>query len=294
MSRKSTENPWFAKPQSVKNCLAVFAPASGALTHGEKGFSMQVFAPVAGALTRILLAPSRYCGVSAASWSWQPPEVTRVAATICTLFVFANIATAQVPDLSANWIRAGGIVFGEWEFTEAGQLAFDDYDFARDDPAYDCIGASWTRIWLNPNVLVRITQAEDHVRLQYEWMDIDRVVPLSDANDPDPERSHLEGMPALGRSTAWYDGDTLVIDTVDFAPGYVSTMAEWAGTPQSRRMRTVERISRDADVLTIETTHQDPAYYRRPLVVTIPYARSDFELLEYGCTPEDAAIVAPN
>ena len=59
-------------------------------------------------------------------------------------------------------------------------------------------------------------------------------------------------------------------------------------------MHTVERISRDGDVLTIETTHLDPAYYREPLVVTIPYSRSDFELLEYGCTPEDAAVVAPD
>ena len=215
-------------------------------------------------------------------------------AALGALTLLLNSAAAQVPDLEANWIRAGGIEFGEWEFTEAGQQAFDDYDYARDDPAYDCIGASWTRIWLNPNVLVGITQAEDHVRLQYEWMDIDRVLPLTDPLDPDPERSHIEGMPALGRSTAWYDGNTLVIDTVDFTPGYVSTMAEWAGMPQSMRMRTVERISRGSDVLTIETTHQDPAYYREPLVVTIPYAFSDYELLEYGCTPEDAAVVAPN
>ena len=221
-------------------------------------------------------------------------EARWIAAVLCVLPIVLNPAAAQVPDLSANWIRAGGIEFGEWDFTEAGQQAFDDYDYARDDPAYDCIGASWTRIWLNPNVLVGIAQAEDHVRLQYEWMDIDRIVPLTDPFDADPERSHIEGMPALGRSTAWYDGDTLVIDTIDFAPGYVSTMAEWAGMPQSVRMHTVERIGRDGDVLTIETTHQDPAYYREPLVVTIPYARSDYELLEYGCTPEDAAIVAPN
>ena len=217
-----------------------------------------------------------------------------VFAALCTVALVVDSATAQTPDLSANWIREGTIEFGEWVFTEAGQRVFDDYDFARDDPAYDCIGASWTRIWLNPNVLVRITQAEDHVRLQYEWMDIDRIVPLTGPNDPDPERSRIDGMPALGRSTAWYDDDTLVIDTVDFAPGYVSTMAEWAGTPQSRRMHTVERISRDGDVLTIETTHMDPAYYREPLVVTIPYALSDFELLDYGCTPEDAAVVAPD
>ena len=217
-----------------------------------------------------------------------------IAAALFALPLFLNLAAAQAPDLSANWIRSGGVEFGGWEFTEAGQQAFDDYDFTRDDPAYDCIGASWTRIWLNPNVLVRITQADDHVRLQYEWMDIDRIVRLTDPHDADPERSQIEGMPALGRSAAWYDGDTLVIDTVDFAPGYVSTMAEWAGMPQSRKMRTVERIRRDGDRLTIETTHQDPANYRKPLVVSTPYARSDFELLDYGCTPEDAAVVAPN
>jgi len=217
-----------------------------------------------------------------------------VSATLCTVAFFVDTGVAQTPDLEANWIREGTIEFGEWVFTESGDEAFESYDFARDDPAYGCIGASWTRIWLNPNVLVRITQADDHVRLQYEWMDIDRLVPLTDPGDQDPERAHIEGMPALGRSTAWYDGDTLVIDTIDFAPGYVSTMAEWAGMPQSRRMHTVERISRDGDVLTIETTHLDPAYYREPLVVTIPYSRSDFELLDYGCTPEDAAVVAPD
>lgn len=267
MGRESMENQWFGSLRSVKKCLAA----------------------VGGIPT-----PRHHRGVSVESQSMLGPAFWGVAFVLCNVGLYIDTGAAQTPDLEANWIREGIIEFGEWVFTDAGQRAFDNYDFARDDPAYDCIGASWTRIWLNPNVLVRITQAEDHVRLQYEWMDIDRIVPLTDANDPDPERSHVEDMPALGRSTAWYDGETLVIDTIDFAPGYVSTMAEWAGTPQSRRMHTVERISRDGDVLIIETTHLDPAYYREPLVVTTAYARTDFELLEYGCTPEDAAVVAPN
>ncbi|HEY5624241.1 MAG TPA: hypothetical protein VIV14_10815, partial [Gammaproteobacteria bacterium] len=167
------------------------------------------------------------------------------------------------------------------------------YDFETDDPAFGCIGSSWTRIWLNPNVLVGITQSDDRVRLQYEWMDIDRVIPLIDAISADVARSGIEGMPMLGRSAAWYDQDALVIETVEFATGYVSTMQEWAGMPQSPRMHTVERLTRSGDVLTIETTHFDPANYREPLVVTIEYVATDFELMEYGCTPEDAAIVAP-
>ena len=204
------------------------------------------------------------------------------------------VTSAQAPDLSGNWIRGSRIVFGPWDFTEAGQRKFKSYDFKKDDPAYGCIGASWTRVWLNPNVLVRVTQAADQVRLQYEWMDIDRRVPVVDPAAANVKRSsYIPRMPALGRSAAWYDGDTLVIDTVDFAPGYVSTMEEWAGMPQSRQMHTVERLHRAGDVLTVETTHVDPAYYRKPLVVTIEYRKTDWELMEYGCKPEDAAIVAP-
>jgi hypothetical protein len=124
-------------------------------------------------------------------------------------------------------------------------------------------------------------------------MDIDRRLPVVDPTAPNPRRTNIPKMPALGHSTAWYDGDALVIDTIDFAPGYVSTMEKWAGMPQSRRMHTVERLRRSGDVLTVETTHVDPTYYRKPLVVRIEYRKSDFELMEYGCTPEDAAVVSP-
>lgn len=202
--------------------------------------------------------------------------------------------TAQQPDLSGNWIRNGGTTsFGEWQFTEEGRRRYEAYDFKTDDPALKCIAASWTRVWLNPNVVVRLTQANDHVRLQYEWMDIDRRIPLVDPTAVNPARGHVEGHPALGRFMAWYDGNTLVVETTDVAPGYVSTMEKWAGLPQSRAMRTVERFTRSGDLLTIEITHVDPAMYRKPLVVTITYPRTTFELMEYGCNPEDAAIVAP-
>jgi hypothetical protein len=202
---------------------------------------------------------------------------------------------AQRPDLSGNWILNGGkTTFGEWEFTEEGRRRFEAYDFKTDDPALKCVGASWTRVWRNPNVVVRITQADDHVRLQYEWMDLDRRIPLVDPAAPNPPRGSLPGHPALGRYAAWYDGAALVIETVDVEPGYVTTMERQAGLPQSRRMRTIERLTRTGDLLTIEITHVDPAMYRKPLVVTITYPRSTFELMEYNCNPEDAAVVAPN
>ena len=202
---------------------------------------------------------------------------------------------AGQPDLSSvNWIAGGGqTTWNEWAFTDEGKKRFEAYDFKKDDPAFGCIGASWTRVWLNPNVVVQFTQGADFVRLQYEWMDIDRRIPLVNPLDLTPKRANIPGHPALGYSAAWYDGETLVIDTVDMAPGYVTTMVELAGMPQSRRMHTVERLRRVGDALTIETTHLDPANYRGPVISTIRYRKTEWELMEYGCTPEEAAVTSP-
>jgi hypothetical protein len=204
-------------------------------------------------------------------------------------------APAGQPDfMEFNWIAGGGpTVFNDYVYTPEGRKRFETYDFKTDDPAFGCIGSSWTRIYLNPNVLIHFTQGTDFVRLQYEWMDIDRRIPLSDPLAERPARITIPGHPALGASAAWYEGDTLVIDTIDFAPGYVSTIAERAGMPQSRRMHTVERLRREGDVLVIETTHLDAANYRTPVISTIRYRKTDWELMEYGCIPEEAAVVSP-
>lgn len=206
------------------------------------------------------------------------------------------------PDLSGTWMRmrgAGGGSFGLTELTDAGRRVWESYDYQKDDPAYRCIAASWARVWGNTDVVVAITQGRDDVRIQYEWLDIDRRVPLVDPALPNPKRTSVRGMPSLGSSTAWYDGDALVIETVGYGPGYVDTVTvaadgiRRAGLPQSRMMRTVERIRRSGDTLTVEITHIDPAYYKHPFVVIRLYGRTDADLLEYGCTPEDASIVAP-
>jgi len=202
------------------------------------------------------------------------------------------------PDLSeVNWIANGGgpTEFSDWKsvLTPEGKKRLDAYDFKVDDPAYSCTASSWTRVWLNPNVLVHFTQGRDFVRLQHEFMDIDRNIPLSDPLDPNPKRVRIPKHPALGASAAWYEGDTLVIDTIDQAAGYVSTIAERAGMPQSPRMHTVERLHRDGDRLVIEITYLDAANYKSPVTSTIRYLKTDWDLMPYGCIPEEAAITNP-
>lgn len=220
---------------------------------------------------------------------------------VSVLFVVATLgasspATAQaIPDLSGNWIRGGGaIAFTDWQLTDAGARKLKSYDFMKDDPDYGCIASSWTRAWMNPNVLVRITQDADSVRFQHEFMDIDRRIPLVDRAAKNPKRSApVPRMPGIGRSSAWYDGDTLVVDTVGIPEGWMATMEKWAGLPQSPKMRTTARLRRSGNTLTIEITHDDPTYYRTPVVATIPYTRTNWELMPYDCTPEEAAVVGP-
>ena len=234
----------------------------------------------------------------------------RVVVLLCGLFAFATvfeIATVaafaskvqDMPDLSGNWIRSDFAGLGRSDqdapvLTLEGQRRMDGYDFLTDDPAYGCVPASWTRVWSNPNVVVQISQSDDEVRLRYEWMDIDRRIPLLDPAEAGAQRVHMEGIPTLGRSMAWYDGETLVIDSTDYSPGTMTTIANLAGLPQSRTMHTVERIRREEGTLTIEITHFDPTIFREPFFMTINYAPTDYELLEYGCTPEDASLVAPD
>jgi len=223
------------------------------------------------------------------------PALAAMVAIVVAFCCPAESSAQGIPDLSGNWIRGGGqVVFGPYALTDAGERKFQSYDFMKDDPDYGCIASSWTRAWMNPNVLVRITQSADGVRLQHEFMDIDRRVPLVDPAAANPKRSApIPKMPTLGRSSAWYDGDALVIDTVGIPEGWLATMEKWAGLPQSPRMHTVERLRRTGNALTIEATHFDSAYYRTPVVVTIPYEKTDWELMKYDCRPEEAAVVAP-
>ena len=120
------------------------------------------------------------------------PPIRPAAALGTAVAILAGLTTGSdlaaqtaVPNLSGNYIRGDFVGLGQSDqvidpelLTEEGQRRWLSYDYTTDDPAYGCIPSSWTRVWLNPNVVVRVSQADDHVRLRYEFMDLDRVIPL--------------------------------------------------------------------------------------------------------------------
>src|SRR4051812_25537746 len=92
--------------------------------------------------------------------------------------------------------------------------------------------------------------------------------------DPDPTW--------YGDSTATWDKDTLVIDSIGFNDKF---WFDFAGHPHTEKLHIIERFQRpDFDHLTYETTVDDPGAYTRPFVM---YGKSNYmqdtELIEYIC-----------
>jgi hypothetical protein len=94
-----------------------------------------------------------------------------------------------------------------------------------------------------------------------------------------------------GHSVGWWEGDTLVIDTVAFEPN-PSGIA--ANVPSSPGKHTVERLTLTADRtrLRYETTVEDPVYLTGPATLTQQWDhRPDLEFSQdvEGCDPDVAA-----
>lgn len=70
-------------------------------------------------------------------------------------------------------------------------------------------------------------------------------------------------MPAMGHSIGWYEGDQLVVETLAYAPGFITTIRRYI--PHSAAMRSIERFYLEGDRLALEVTYVDPITLRTPL-----------------------------
>ena len=180
--------------------------------------------------------------------------------------------------------------YTEARYTEEGQRRFDAYDPSIDDPSYWCIPSGLGRAWDEPDTTVEIRQFEDRVVIHYEMFDLVRTVALNQRGhplEPQPSTVNLDGepMPTMGHSIGWYEDDALVIETLAYAPGYVTTLLRYI--PQSEALRSIERVYRDEqDRLVVEVRYVDPIVLAAPLESRNRYLRSDFGITVYGCIPD--------
>jgi len=97
--------------------------------------------------------------------------------------------------------------------------------------------------------------------------------------DPDPTW--------YGESIGWYEGDTLVVDTIGFnGRAWVDT---GSGHPQTEAARVTERFTRrDVGHMDIDITIDDPKAYTKPFTVRVNHhLMVDQEMIEFICNENE-------
>lgn len=119
---------------------------------------------------------------------------------------------------------------------------------------------------------VQIFQTKDYVVLLNEMIHDARFIPMDG-------RPHGKVRQWAGDSRGRWDGDTLVVETVNFHRPTLMTTGQTSAT-----MRLVERFRRvDADTLQYEFTIDDASTWTKPWTARIPMQRSDEPVYEYAC-----------
>jgi len=176
--------------------------------------------------------------------------------------VAARNPSASAATLAGRWLgRYGlaqvGLDLDQWPLTEKGSAAQQSYDGSQ-NPQIDCVPVTAPTVMLYSNIY-EITLAPERVRIWSEWMDVERIVYLDGRAHPQASEQSLQGH-SVGR----WDGDTLVIDTTNFAPHGAGNAFE---VPSGARKHVSERLSLSADGKRIDYafTLEDPEYLTAPI-----------------------------
>jgi hypothetical protein len=173
--------------------------------------------------------------------------------------------------------------------TPAGQKATASYDPFKDDPVFRCDPVAVRRVWGAPGTPLEIVRDGSDVVLHHEWMDVRRVIHMNIKDHPkDGKRG------SLGHSIGHWDGDTLVVETANYAAGVLNQYVEQPGQPtkgllHSAALTSVERLHLDAarQRLVVEVDLADPEYFTRPFDrTTYEYAASALKIEPFNCSRE--------
>jgi len=178
-----------------------------------------------------------------------------------------------VPDMTKDAPNQKGTA--ELPFTEWGANEWKSYDAANGDYTGACLPFGLPRS-VNSPYPIQIVQSPKYVALLFEQSTWFHVVPVDG-------RGHRKQDPTwFGDSVGRWEGDTLVIDTVNFN-GH--TRMDTIGHPHSDQLHLTQRFTRtDLGHIAYEVTVEDPKTYTKPWKNTRTFTlRPDWEIMEYSC-----------
>jgi len=137
-----------------------------------------------------------------------------------------------------------------------------------------CMEPGYPRVLLRPGAM-EIVQTPTALYMNFDEHSQSRRIYMDG-------RKHAANAPPtfMGHSIGWWDGETLVTETVGFND---LTWLDGIGTPHSTELKIVEHIRKIAeDTMKIEFRFEDPKAFTRPWTGEKVFGtRPDWELMEY-------------
>jgi hypothetical protein len=147
----------------------------------------------------------------------------------------------------------GPRLFGGSELTEAGEKAAAEFK-REDTPRFRCETTSILFDWTFDGPVNRITQNKDTIVLEYGQFGLKRTVHMNAKEHPRNVK-----LSRAGHSIGRWEGDTLVVDSAGFLPGYLTTPVR-----NSDQLHVVERFTLDPERMALTRSYvaEDPVYLK--------------------------------
>jgi hypothetical protein len=166
--------------------------------------------------------------------------------------------------------------YGGTQVTERGEKESTGLNGQTDNPRFKCETTSIIFDWTFDGPVNRITQNKDTIVIQYGQLNLKRTVYMNMKAHP------LNVKPTrAGHSIGRWDGDTLVVDTVGFLPGFLNFP-----TRHGDQLHVIERFTLDPKTWQLQRTWEleDPVYLTGKATGTdVPVLPADAEYTEDKC-----------
>jgi hypothetical protein len=205
-------------------------------------------------------------------------------------------ATAIASSLEGRWMadaeqivsypgRIDGLTRALLTLTEAGEAAQTAYDEnSAENPELSCIGRPTPAMIVYTDIYpmgIELNEAEEIIYIRGQFFDEERTVYMDGREHPGAaERFHE------GHSIGWWEGETLVVDTTNFAD---HRSPYQNGIPSGPRKHVVERyrLSDDRKGMIVEFMLEDPDYIAAPMTHTRELVYTpDADMSPFNCDLE--------
>jgi len=205
--------------------------------------------------------------------------------------------TASATSLEGRWLAKfsevpsfpGGIdgfFTAQLELTQKGAAARDAYDpLSRENPESQCIGRPSPGMLVSSTrypIEIRLNENDETITIRSQYWDEVRTVYMDGRAHPEGgERMHS------GYSIGRWEGDTLVVDTRDFAD---HRSPYQIGVPSGAQKHVVERyrLTDGGSRIAVEFTLEDPEFLSAPMT----HARELIYVPDIDMTPFDCDMEA--